>query len=199
MDQDEIIRRLSLGDGFGNIAPERIDTHISTILLIGPDVYKLKHAVATSYLNYSHLEDRHRFCQAEIDINRRTAPQIYLDVVPIRVTSNDELVLGDGPGAPIEWLVHMRRFPQEALLDHIAGEGGLTRSVMIDLADAVAGFHQSAKPVRDGHASRRIAAVLQENQLELQKYSGDVIDQSEIKAFDQRCQAHFAKRRSRHP
>jgi hypothetical protein len=91
----------------------------------------------------------------------------------------------------------MRRFPQEALLDHIAGEGGLTRSVMIDLADAVAGFHQSAKPVRDGHASRRIAAVLQENQLELQKYSGDVIDQSEIKAFDQRCQAHFAKQTDR--
>lgn len=197
MNQDEIIRRLSLGEGFGNIPPERIDTHISTIFLIGHDAYKLKHAVATSYLDYSRLENRHRLCQAEFDINRRTAPQIYLGVVPVRMTSEGELILGDGPGEPVEWLVHMRRFPQEALFDHMAQEGSLTPEIMIALADEIAGFHKRAKTTGDDHASRRIAAVMDENDTELSKYASGAIDQRMADAFNQRCRAQFEKQLNR--
>ena len=60
MNQEDTIHRLSMGEGFGNIPPERIDTHISTIFLVGDHAYKLKRAVATSYLNYSGLENRRR-------------------------------------------------------------------------------------------------------------------------------------------
>lgn len=191
MTQDEIIRRLSLGEGFGNTPPERIDTHISTVFLIGSDVYKLKHAVATSYLDYSNLEDRHRFCQTEVDINRRTAPQIYLGVVPVRISPENELVIGDGPGTPVEWLVHMRRFPQEALLDRVADEGELTQSVMFDLADEIATFHKSAASVEDEDASRRIALVVDENEAELARHSDGLVDRSLVEAFNRQCRAHF--------
>lgn len=197
MNQDEIIRRLTIGEGFNNIPPERINTHISTIFLIGDDAYKLKHAVATSYLNYSSLENRRRFCQAELDINRLTAPQIYLDLVPVRVTPEDELVLGEGPGEPIEWLVHMRRFSQDSLFDTIADEGGLTQSITIDLADEIAAFHKGAMPVTDNHAGQRIATVIDENERELLNYVGATFDEQEAAEFTRQCRSRFAGQQER--
>lgn len=193
MNQQDMIRRLSMGEGFGNIPPERIDTHVSTVFLIGDDAYKMKHAIATSYLNYASLEDRHRLCQAELDINRRTAPQIYLDLVPVRLTPEDNLILGDGDGTPVEWLVHMRRFPQDSLLDFVAENHGLTSPMMVDLADTLANFHKTAKPVEDHKASNRIAAVIEENETELKGYSGGVFDESSVTIFTRACRTHFEK------
>jgi aminoglycoside phosphotransferase family enzyme/predicted kinase len=197
MNQDEIIRRLSMGEGFNNVPPERINTHISTIFLIGDDAYKMKHAVATSYLNYASLENRHRFCQAELDINRRTAPQLYLDIVPVRVTSEDEIVLGDGPGDPVEWLVHMRRFSQDALLDSLADENRLTNPMTIDLADQIAAFHSSQVAVSDKDAASRIAFVIDENEQELLNYAGGCLDRPKVGAFNDLCRAQLTRHQSR--
>jgi uncharacterized protein len=62
---------------------ERLDTHISTVLLAGDYAYKIKKPVAFGFLDFSSLELRRQYCEEELRINRRTAPQIYLDVVPI--------------------------------------------------------------------------------------------------------------------
>jgi len=191
MDQNEIIRRLSCGEGFGGIPPERIDTHISALFLAGEDVYKLKRAVSTSYLDYAALEKRRRFCLAELDINRRTAPQTYLDVVPVRRTPDDRLVIGEGPGETVEWLVHMRRFAQENLFDNLAQAGRLSPALLISLADEIAAFHRSAAVVEDAEAAGRIGYVIDENAAELEGKAAGLIEGSMIETFDRACRSVF--------
>ena len=51
-DQRDVIAFLETAAAFGAAAPaERIDTHISALFLVGDRVYKLKRAVAFSYLD----------------------------------------------------------------------------------------------------------------------------------------------------
>ena len=84
----------------------------------------MKRAVRYDYLDFSTVERRRAMCQEELRLNRRTAPTLYLDVVPVTREPNGELALG-GHGEPVEWLVGMRRFDQEALLDRLAARGAL--------------------------------------------------------------------------
>lgn len=198
MDQRDIIRRLSLGEGFGGAPghrPERIDTHISVIFLVGDDVFKLKRAITTSYLDYGTLEARHRLCRAEVEINRRTAPRIYLDVVPVRLSADGGLVVGEGPGEPVEWLVHMRRFDQATLFDNLAKSGGLTATLLTELADEIAAFHRSAAVVEATDAADRIRFVIDENARELEEKAGGIIDRSHIRQFDRSCRSAFEQAR----
>ncbi len=191
MNQDDIIHRLSRGEGFGGVVPERIDTHISTIFLIGDDAYKLKRALVTSYLDYATLENRRRYCNAEIDINRRTAPQIYLDAVPVRLTADGEIVVGDGPGTPIEWLVHMRRFAPGCLFENLAEDGRLTPDLLIELADEIAAFHEAAEVIRDIGASWRISGVIDQIASELSDKAAEVIEPALTDLFEQSCRSGF--------
>ncbi|MGI9414754.1 MAG: AAA family ATPase [Hyphomicrobiales bacterium] len=125
---------------------ERIETHGAVVFLAGPSVYKIKRAVHYAYMDYSTLEKRHAMCLRELEINRRTAPGIYLDVVAITRETDDALAIG-GPGTPVEWALHMRRFDQDALLAAVADAGLLDRDLVKALAATVAGFHRAAEPV----------------------------------------------------
>jgi aminoglycoside phosphotransferase family enzyme/predicted kinase len=79
-------------------------------------------------------------------VNRRTAPQLYLAVLPVTVAGNDEFRLG-GEGEAVEWVVKMRRFDQAALYDRMAEEGRLRLDSMPRLAETIAAFHASADRV----------------------------------------------------
>ena len=64
-------------------APAVLRTHISTVILAGPLAYKLKRPVRLTFLDFSSLSQRRFFLEEELRINRRLAPQLYLDVLPI--------------------------------------------------------------------------------------------------------------------
>ncbi|PLX61508.1 AAA family ATPase [Sedimenticola selenatireducens] len=121
-------------DGIG---PDRvIETHISTVLLVGGYAYKIKKPLDLGFLDFSTLARRRHFCQEEIRLNGRLAPDVYLEVIPI----------GGTPEAPqpfaspaIEYAVRMRRFDQTGLLsEHLEL---VTPSLVDRLADRLAGFH----------------------------------------------------------
>ena len=84
-DQGEVIAFLSRPETYGpEVATvERIDTHISALFLAGTRVYKLKRAVTFPYLDFTEPEARRRYCETEVEINRRTAPGIYEGVLPV--------------------------------------------------------------------------------------------------------------------
>ena len=120
---------------------EVIETHISYVLLAGRFAYKIRKPVQLGFLDFSTLERRHVDCVDEVRLNRRTAAQIYLEVVAIGMRPGGVRI---GAGQPVEYAVKMRRFPQEALFDHIARAGALEERHVDALAQCVARLHARA-------------------------------------------------------
>lgn len=118
---------------------ERLETHISWVLLAGEYAYKIKKPVNLGFLDFSTLEARRRCCEEELRLNRRTAPGLYLEVVPITGAAADPTLGGDAPA--IEYAVKMRRFDQAGLLDRVAKRGELTPALVEAIAHGIAGFH----------------------------------------------------------
>ncbi|MFP4603076.1 MAG: AAA family ATPase [Halochromatium sp.] len=121
---------------------EALSTHISQLFLAGDFAYKLKRPVSLGFVDFSTLERRRFYCEEELRLNRRLAPQLYLDVVRV-VRQDARLRIGaEGEGETIDYAVHMRRFPQQALLSKQPLDGAL-----IDrLAERVADFHARLIP-----------------------------------------------------
>jgi uncharacterized protein len=118
-------------------------THISDVFLTGPFAYKIKKAVDLKFLDFSTLEKRRFYCEREVALNRRLAPEIYLGVVP--VTRDGESFRVEGKGEAVEYAVKMVQFDQEGLLDAMAERGELSVEPILMLAERVARFHQSAE------------------------------------------------------
>ncbi len=117
-----------------------IETHISWVLLAGHYAYKVKKALNLGFLDYSTLDLRRFFCEEEVRLNRRTAPEIYLDTVAIG-GSPDKPELCAQPA--IEYAVRMRRFADEDLMDTQLVRGRVTSLHIDNLATNLAGFHAS--------------------------------------------------------
>jgi aminoglycoside phosphotransferase family enzyme/predicted kinase len=129
-DQSKVIAALER-----RLAPaKRIDTHGAVVFLAGDRAYKLKRAVKFPYMDFSTAERRRAMCEAEVEINRRLAPEIYLGV---------EEVDGD-------WVVVMRQFDEDGLLDRMAERGQLTPELMAALGARIAHYHDGLTPIRDG-------------------------------------------------
>ena len=139
-----MIEFLAAPSTHGGSSVERIDTHASVVFLAGDRAYKLKRAVRFDYLDFSTTALRHQFCEAEVRLNRRTAPTIYRGVVAVTREADGSYALG-GKGTPVEWVVEMNRFSQEALFDRLAATGHLALDLMAPLAAAIADFHRSAE------------------------------------------------------
>lgn len=124
----------------------RIDTHAAIVFLAGERAFKMKRAVRYSFLDFSTPERRRHALDRELALNRRTAPDLYLGLVPVVRRGDGGLALG-GEGEVVEWLLEMRRFPDGARLDRIAEGGGLTPELVEALAREIVRFHREA-PVR---------------------------------------------------
>ena len=140
---------------------ERIDTHISAVFLAGQRAYKLKRAVRFPYLDFSTVDKRRRACEMEVAINRRTAPSLYLDAMPVTRDADGHLAL-NGDGNAVDWVVVMNRFDQDDLFDRLALTGGLNNRLLEDTAEAIAGFHRDAA-VQAGYGGAAATAAIIEN------------------------------------
>jgi aminoglycoside phosphotransferase family enzyme/predicted kinase len=146
-DHDRLVARLiaQLAASLPGATPQVAQTHISTVILAGDFAYKIKRPVRLPFLDFSTLALRQHFCQEELRINRRLAPQLYLDVVPV-AGSVDQPVIG-GSGAPIDCLLRMRRFASSDEFGALARAGRL-RAVHVEaLGRYLARFHQGLEPV----------------------------------------------------
>ena len=125
---------------------EHIETHISHVLLAGDYAYKLKKAVDLGFLDFSTLARRRFFCDEELRLNRRLAPRIYLDLVPIAGSPDSPRV--DGEGEVLEYAVRMRRFDQDGLLTRLP----VTQVLADRIAEQVAEFHATVPAVEQDSA-----------------------------------------------
>ena len=126
---------------------EVLETHISSVLLAGDYAYKIKKPLDFGFLNFLALADRKHFCEEEIRLNRRLAPQIYLDTVAITGSLDAPRIGGDSE--VIDYAVKMRRFDQSQLLDKLLAAGKVGNDIIDSIADIVADFHARAAVAGD--------------------------------------------------
>ncbi|NJO36441.1 MAG: phosphotransferase [Rhizobiales bacterium] len=167
-DQDEIIAFLQQGSAYGKPKEEvsRIDTHAAMIFLVGDRAFKVKRAVRYDFLDFSTLEKRKDALEAELRLNRRTAPKLYRRTLPV-CRDDDGLLTLDGDGKAVEWLLVMRRFDQAGLLDKLALAGDLDPEVMEPLAAAIADLHEQAEARTDGGGYDAMKEVIRGNHEDL--------------------------------
>lgn len=140
----KLVATLVAGTGFPHPV-ERVrlfETHISWVLLTGQFAYKIKKPVVLDFLDFSTLDRRRHFCEEELRLNRRMAPELYLGVVPI--TGSPETPSVEGGGEPIEYAVKMVQFPDSARLDHRLEAGQLDARAMRAFGRALAQIHDGA-------------------------------------------------------
>jgi hypothetical protein len=116
-----------------------VETHISWVFLTGDFAYKVKKPLDLGFLDFSTLEKRAHCCREELRLNRRLAPGIYLDAVPITGSLDAPSLAAEGE--PIEFAVKMRQFDEEGLLDRLIARGALGADRIDRIARIVAEFH----------------------------------------------------------
>ena len=160
--QETVFRFLADPKTHGLSEPvERVDTAGAVVFLAGANVYKVKRAVKFPFMDLSTLDKRREACEAEIEVNRASAPQIYLSALPI-TRQGATLALG-GDGEIVEWVVHMRRFDEKATLDRIADRGGVSDTIIDKLAPAIRNMHARA-PLRDAaRAAHALETYIEQN------------------------------------
>ena len=169
-DQSEAIAFLADPQSHGGAKVTRIETHGAIVFLADDRAYKIKKAVRYPYMDFATVALREAACKAELALNRRTAPDLYLRAEPICRDRQGRLRLGEpGSGAGIvDWCVVMRRFRQDALFDSMAQRGVLGETHIEHLAEEVAAFHAAAER-REIDAERAMRWVVDENIEELRE------------------------------
>lgn len=177
-------------------APEAaglIETHLSSLLLAGAQVYKLKKPVRLGFVDFSTLQARHEACMHELRLNRRTAPRWYQAVVAVRRGADGPCIAAPqiepdhaaaAAGPLLDWAVQMRRFDDSQRADRLARAGLLTPAMVDQLAAVVVRFHAQQNPAPPGYgradATRHWA---RENLAELAALLTDAVDTSTVVAL----------------
>jgi aminoglycoside phosphotransferase family enzyme/predicted kinase len=169
-------------------------THVSLLFLTDRFVYKIKKAVNLGFLDFTTLERRLFYCHEELRLNRRLAPEIYLDVVPVRATPHGASFGGDGE--TVDYAVKMVRLPEERMMSRLLEQGAVTAEQIRALADSVARFHlaaaTSAKIAGYG-APAAVRANWEENFGIVAQFVGETVSQDDFR-FIRRWVTEFLER-----
>jgi aminoglycoside phosphotransferase family enzyme/predicted kinase len=175
--QAEVVAFLASPSTHAGAPVEQVETHASIVFLAGERAFKLKRAVRYDYLDFSTVDRRRAFCEAELRINGRLAPAIYRRVVAVTRELEGPLALG-GAGIPVDWVVEMSRFDQEDLFDRLAARGRLELALMRPLAAAIAAFHSTAERRFDHGGMAGLRWVIDSNATALRETGAGVLDEA---------------------
>jgi aminoglycoside phosphotransferase family enzyme/predicted kinase len=189
--QDDVLAFLAEPAAYGGKAEKirRIDTHAASVFLAGDRVLKVKRAVHFPFLDFSTLEKRKHACEAEIEVNRRLAPNLYRGVVAITRADDGRLAI-DGDGEPVEWAVDMVRFDENRTLDHMAND------IDDDLADAlgraVAAAHETA-PIVDAEPWIKALGSYIDEHVEAFAEHREIFPAADVEALAAKSRAHYRR------
>lgn len=185
-DQREVVAFLESPRTYGVATVERCETHGALVFLAGDRAYKLKRAVQFPYMDFSTPGRRHALSLAELTVNRRTAPQLYLEVRAIVRDGGAGLRFGpaDTPEAEaVDWVVVMRRFGQADLFEQLRRAGKLTPELMRALAAEIARFHGAAEPAPRFGGKAGIRDVLDTALKVIESMAGRAFDRLRVDAL----------------
>ena len=124
---------------------EAVETHFAWVFLTGDRALKLRKPVRRETMDYANLEARRSGAEAEVALNRRLAPQVYLGTVPLTLEAGGRLALR-GTGEPVDWLVEMRRLDRRLMLDAALEGGRVEAAGLRRVATMLAAFYSGAEP-----------------------------------------------------
>lgn len=168
-----------------------IETHISWVFLAGAYAYKLKKPVDFGFLDFSSLDKRQHYCEEELCLNRRFAPQLYLDVVSIGGSAENPQ-LGELPA--IDFMVRMKRFDRHNELDQLLQQNRLTPEIIEQFADYLADLHLQAPaigPLSEFGSPAAIQAPVTENFQQLRPLLPDLQHQQQLSRLEQWAQNSY--------
>ena len=152
------------------LAPDAtcLETHISRVLLAGPQAVKFKKPLNLGFLDFGTLAQRRAACEEELRINQRTAPALYQAVValvgPATAPRLVPLAHLHPTDTVLEYGVQMQRFGAGQLLAEQLAAGTLQVQHLDMLAGRVAALHASAAPAPPGSPWGTAALVRQQAQ-----------------------------------
>jgi aminoglycoside phosphotransferase family enzyme/predicted kinase len=165
---------------------ELVQTQMSFVFLTEEFVYKVKKAVDLGYLDYTTLDNRHFFCQKEVELNRRLCPEAYLGVVPI--TQDKGAIRIGGRGEVIEYAVKMRRLPQPRMMNVLLANDRVSVEMITKVARKLAPFHKKAETNPEISAFGEIKAITrntEENFDQTGKYIGRTISEDNYRHIEE--------------
>lgn len=163
-----------------------IQTHVSLIFLTDSFVYKIKKPVDFGFLNFSTIDRRRFYCNEEVRLNRRLAPEVYLGVVELRDTRQGPSFNGDG--AIIDYAVKMKRLPADCMLDRLVDSGAANEDTIRAVATVIARFHATAPTspsVREHGQPERIRHNWQENFEQMIPFERETLSAAERMAMQE--------------
>lgn len=167
-------------DGF-----EVIETHISWVILTGPYAYKIKKPNNFGFLDFSTLEKRRHYCGEELRLNRRLAPDLYLELLPICGSEQQPQLGGDGEA--FEYAIKMTQFPQEQLLDRMLQRGELKTEHIDEVAAITATFHQQTESAEAGSEfglPDQVMAPVQQNFDQIRDFLQEASDLTQLQQIE---------------
>ena len=153
---------------------EAIETHFAWVFLIGGRAFKLRKPVHRDTMDYGTLAARRTDSEAEVLLNRRLAPDVYLRAVPLVADPAGRLSIG-GVGETVEWLVEMRRLDRHWMLDAALERGDASTLSLSRVADLLAAFYAAAEPAisQPGLLGQRMRSQVDANHLVLRTLDYD--------------------------
>jgi aminoglycoside phosphotransferase family enzyme/predicted kinase len=196
LDHQELVNRLRRPAAYPHPVDrvDCIETHISSVLLAGDYAYKLKKPLDLGFLDFSTPALRHAACIDEVRLNRRTAPQLYLDVVTINGPVEAPTIGGDGE--VLDHAVRMRRFDQAGLFAHLLAAGRLSPSLIDAVARHIAEFHAAAAPADAAAGFGTAAAVhfpVRQNFDQIRVRTDDAALRARLERLAQWSEAQFTR------
>jgi uncharacterized protein len=188
-EQEEVFAFLGSPATHGGGKAQRIDTHAASVFLTRERAYKVKRAVKFPFLDFSTLAQRKRACDAELEVNRPFARDLYRGVVPITRETDGRLAIA-GSGTPVEWAVEMVRFDENATLDRLADRGEIDGALADALARAVARAHAQAPVVDAPSWLDALADFITQNDTEL-RAAPALFRQEKVAALTEASRASF--------
>ena len=157
-----------------------IATHISWVFITDHDVWKVKRPVDYGFVDYTTLERRRHFCHEEVRVNKRLAPDVYLDVVPICLQRGRHSFTSNG--TIVDYAVRMRRLEEAANAESLLRHGDLSHDHLARFAGRLAAFYATVAPARDSRSGDALRVNVEENFAQVEPFVGRFVDRETFEA-----------------
>jgi uncharacterized protein len=161
-----------------------IETYTSTVFLTGKNAYKIKKPVDYGYLDFSTLEKRKHFCEQELILNRRLAPELYLAVLPVTKTPSGYRI--GGKGEIIDWCVQMKELPQERMMTELVRRKQVSAQMMKEVIRLLSDFFRKSETSTEISSYGDYSKILynvEENFSQTKPFVGDIMHEDEYKVI----------------